>query len=178
MTNRVFRIFFSVVLLLGLAAGYWLAALPGLQTNELLNLVGLSYNFLGVLVLSELLAVSATWKNICVKFLAPGALWLHTLIPLGACVGAQLHEVRTLSRASGVVGAIQLMRISPVAHFFFLFFGYSLLPLSVLNEFVVLPQLPFAKRDIESRWRWFGLFLLLSGIAFQLIAVLLAIRRQ
>jgi hypothetical protein len=87
MTNRVFRIFFSVVLLLGLAAGYWLAALPGLQTNELLNLVGLSYNFLGVLVLSELLAVSATWKNICVKFLAPGVLWLHTLIPLGACVG-------------------------------------------------------------------------------------------
>jgi hypothetical protein len=175
MSNRIFGIFFSVVLLLGLAAGYWLAALPGLRTNQLLNLVGLSYSFLGVVVLSELLAVSATWKNVCVKFLAPAVLWVHTLVPLGACVGAQLQEVRTLSRASGVVGAIQSMRISPRADFFFLFFVYSLLPLSVLNEFIVFPRLPFAKTDVDSRWRLFGLFLLLSGMAFQIIAALQAI---
>ncbi len=166
MSNPMFRVFFSVLLLLlGFALGYWLSALPRLETYKLLNVAGLSYSFLGVLVLSELLAASARWKDVCVKFLAPAVLWFYSVFPLGAWMGAAMRP-------------LLMHKPSSVARFFLVFFGYSLLPLSILNEVVVLPQLPFVKRDIETRWRWFGLFLLLNGVAFQLIAALLAIRGQ
>lgn len=166
MGNRTFWVFLSVVLLVGLAAGYRLSALPRLETYKLLNVAGLSYSFFGVLVLSELLAASASWKNVCVKFLAPAVLWFHALIPLGAFVGALVPA--QLRKPSSAI----------VAKFFVGFFAYSLIPVLILEEVVVLPKLSFVKRDIESRWRWFGLFLLLTGVAVQLIAALLAICEQ
>jgi predicted neutral ceramidase superfamily lipid hydrolase len=126
---------------------------------------GLSYSLLGMLVLSELFA-SARWRKICVKFLAPAVLWVHSLIPLGAFVGAFVAQL--MHKPSWEI----------VCKFFIGFFAYSLIPLSVLNEFVVWPQLPFVKPDIETRWRLFGLFLLLSGVAVQLVAAILAIRGQ
>lgn len=130
MSNRAFRVFHSVLLLLGLAAGYRLAALPRLETYKLLNVAGLSYNLLGVLVLSELLTESARWKNFCVSFLAPGVLWVQTLIPLGAIVGA-FGPAQLMHKPSSVV----------VGKFFIGFWSYSLIPLWILNETVVLPQL-------------------------------------
>jgi hypothetical protein len=165
MSNRTALVFFSVLLLLGLAAGYRLSALPRLETYKLLNVAGLSYSLLGVLVLSELLA-SARWKRTCVKFLAPAVLWLDSLIPLGAFAGAFVAQL-THKPSSEIV-----------RKFFIGFFVYSLIPLSVLNETVVWPQLPFVKRDIEARWQMFGLYLLLSGVAFQLVAAILAIRAR
>jgi Na+/melibiose symporter-like transporter len=165
MSNRRFLVLVSVLLLLGLAAGYRLSTLPRLETYKLLNVAGLSYSLLGMLVLSELLA-SATWKRICVKFLAPAVLWLHSLIPLGAFVGAFVAKL--MHKPSWEI----------VCKFFIGFFTYSLIPLSVLNEFVVWPQLPSIKRDIEARWRLFGLFLLSSGVAVQLVAAILAVRGQ
>lgn len=171
-TNRlshhrsIFWIFVSAISLLGLALGYRLSALPRLETYKFLNVAGLSYDFLGVLVLSELLASTVRWKNVCVKFLAPLILWLHTLIPFGAFLGASLPGQLMHKPSSEIV-----------AKFFLLFFGYSLIPLTVFDEFVVFPRLRFVKRDVETRWRWFGLLLLLSGVGLQLAAAVLALGR-
>jgi len=164
MGKRAFWVLVSVVLLLGIAAGYRLSALPRLETYKLLNVAGLSYSFLGVLILSELLAANAKWKNICVNFLAPGVLWFHFLFPLGALFGAVVPAQMTHKPSSAVA-----------EHFLLAFNAYSMIPLSIFNEVVVLPKLPFLKRDVDTRWRWFGLFLLLSGVLAQLIAALLAI---
>lgn len=98
------------------------------------------------------------------KFLAPAVLWFNSVIPLGVFMGA---GVRMQKPSAGII-----------AKFSVGFFPYSLIPLALLNEFVVFPILPFVKRDVETRWRWFGLLLLLSGIAVQLIAALLAIGGQ
>src|SRR5579872_2717217 len=62
--SNAVQIFVSAVVLLGLAAGYRLSELPRLETYKLLNLAGLSYDFLGVLVLSELLASNTKWKQL------------------------------------------------------------------------------------------------------------------
>jgi len=164
MSNRAFRIFLSILFLFGVAAGYRLSALAKLETHKLLNVAGLSYNFLGVLVLSELLATSSRWKDACVRFLAPGVLWFNSVIPLGAFLGS-LVIARLMHKPSS----------GTVAQFSLTFFFNSLIPLSILNEFVVLPTLPFAKADIETRWRLFGFFLVLTGTGVQLIAGLLAI---
>jgi hypothetical protein len=165
-SNLAFWSFVSLVSLLGLVLGYRLSALPKLEGHKLLNVAGLSYDFLGVLVLSELLASSAKWKDICVKFLAPTVLWFHALIPFGAFVGGGFVAQVTHQPSSEIVG-----------RFFMLFFAYSLIPVSVFQELVVLPKLPFVKRDVETRWRWFGFFLLLSGVGVQLIAAGLGLGR-
>jgi hypothetical protein len=76
--------------LLGVAAGYQLSALPKLETHKLLNVAGLFYDFLGVAVLSEMVASSAKWKQISVDAIAPGILWLHTIFPFGTFLGGFL----------------------------------------------------------------------------------------
>jgi hypothetical protein len=154
----------GTLLLLGFFAGYRLSSIPNLQTYKLLNLVGLIYAFLGVLVLSEILAVEG-WKNFCVKKLAPSVSWIQTVVPFGALVGSSIAAFR--GNPSG----------SLVALFSLSFWGYSLLVVMPLNEIVVLPQLPFIKKDVETRWRWLGFLLVLGGVGAQLVAGVLDVRQ-
>ena len=111
--------------------------------------------------ISELAAASERWKRIAVRWVAPTVLWLHTALPVGIFLG-------------GIAASIFLRGTSgpKVSKFAITFFFYSLLPLSVLNETVVLPQLA-ATRELHSRRRWFALFLLLSGVSLQLISDLM-----
>src|ERR1700687_2793505 len=145
---------------LGLYAGYRLSSVPDLRTYKLLNLAGLLYAFLGVLVLSEMLATNR-WKDFCVRRLAVGILWIQTVVPLGALVGSIVAQIMRKPSASTVT----LFSMS--------FWGYSLLAGYPFEEMVVFPKLPFVKRDVETRWRWLGLFLVLGGVATQLIAAVM-----
>jgi hypothetical protein len=67
--------------------GFRLSEFPKLESYKLLNIVGLSYDFLGVVVLSEILASSEKWKQLCVNVVAPVVLWFHTVLPVGALGG-------------------------------------------------------------------------------------------
>jgi hypothetical protein len=147
----------GILLLAGLFIGYRLSSIPNLQTYKLLNLVGLIYAFLGVLVLSEILAVDG-WKNFCVKKLAPSVSWVQTIVPFGAFVGSSIGLLRR--NPSGILVALYSLA----------FWGYSLLVIVPLNEIVVLPKLPFIKKDVETRWRWLGFLLVLGGVSAQLVA--------
>jgi len=71
----------------GVYAGYRLSSIPELRSSKLLNLAGLLYAFLGVLVLSEMLA-NKQWKDFCVTRLAPAISWIHIIIPFGAFFGS------------------------------------------------------------------------------------------
>jgi len=159
MSNRIFLVFISGVLVFGIVVGYELSKFPSIETHKLINVVGLLYTLLGVIVLSELVAVSPSWKRIAVRWIAPAVLWVHTAVPLGVFFGGFVAR-----SASG----------ARVSTFGITFFAYSLIPLSVLNETVVFPQFA-ALRELESRWRWFALLLLLTGVVLQLIAALLAL---
>lgn len=83
MRNHTFWIVLAAMFALGFAGGYRMSGLPKLETDKVLNLAGLVYTFLGVLVLSEVLATER-WKGFCVRWLAPTILWLHSIVPLGA----------------------------------------------------------------------------------------------
>lgn len=162
MSNRIFIIFISVVLVFGIMVGYKLSTFPRLETYKLIDVVGLLYALLGVIVLSELAVISPRRKEIAVRWVAPTVLWMHTAFPLGIFLGGTAAIL--LGATSG----------ASVSKFAVTFFAYSLIPLSVLNETVVFPQFA-ALRGLESRWRWFALFLLLTGVALQLIAALMAL---
>jgi hypothetical protein len=162
MSNHRFVVFLAVIVGLGVATGYWLATLPKLESYQLLNVAGLLYTFLAVVVLSEIATSNARWKKISVETVTPVVLWLHTVFPLGVSLGGVL--------------AVALHSSSwAVPRFAFSFFVYSIIPLSVLNETVVFPRFA-AVKGLESRWRWFGLYLLLNGVGLQLIAALLGLR--
>ncbi len=163
MSNRAFLAFISLVLVLGLYAGYHLSTLPKLETFRLINIAGLFYDLLGVLVLSEIVGSNETWKKISVDWIAPAVLWLHTVFPLGALFGGLL-AAGLVRNSSGVA----------VSTFALTFWGYSMIPLLFLNETVVFPQFALLK-GLETRWRWFGLFLLMTGVALQLIAALMGL---
>lgn len=161
LSNRWFYIFISAILILGVAIGYHLSKFQKLETYKLLNVAGLLYTLLAVIVLSEIALANPKWKHIAVAWVAPAVLWIHTAVPLGIFIGGLAARI-LLTAGSG----------SQVSQFGIRFFFYSILPLSVLNDFVVFPR--FVKlRTIESRWRWLGLFLLLTGVALQLIAALM-----
>lgn len=164
-SNRRFAVFVVVIVGLGMAAGYRLSSLPKVESYKVLNVVGLSYDFLAVVVLSKIAAPSEKWKRISVETIARVVLWFHTTFPLGASFGGFLAAVLLHGSPSGAA----------VSSFAFSFFLYSLIPLSVLNETVTFPRFA-ALKSLESRWRWFGLYLLANGVGLQLIAGVLGLR--
>lgn len=157
MNERKFRLLIGFFFSVGIGIGYFLSRIPDLQTYKLLNVAGLLYTFLGVLVLSEHFATDK-WKDFCVNKLAPSVLWVHTIVPFGAFLaGFTAHVVRKPS--GGVVCSFSLA-----------FWAYCMAVLLAFEQLVVSPKFPFIKRDIHSRWRWLGLFLVLGGVLSQLTA--------
>ena len=163
MSNRAFGVFISAALALGAVVGFELSRFARLETHKLLNIAGILYTLLAVIVLSEVAASSSAWKRIAVAWIAPAVLWFHTALPLGLFFGGLVGGY-SLRGGSGVI----------LSKFAIRFFFYSILPLSVLNDTIIFPQFA-ALRALESRWRWFGLFLLLTGIVLQLIAALMSL---
>jgi hypothetical protein len=100
---------------------------------------------------------NAKWKQRSVEIIAPAVLWFQTAFPLGALIGGGVVVLFGHKPSAGYV-----------AKFALLFWSYSIIPVFLLDEFVAFPRL--ASKKIESRWRWFGLLLLLSGVVLQLIA--------
>lgn len=100
MSNRIFHVSISVVLVFGITVGYELSKFPRLETGKLINVVGLVYALLGVVALSEIAALSSRWKRIAVQWVAPAVLWVHTVFPLGIFWGGFAAEL-FLRSASG-----------------------------------------------------------------------------
>lgn len=147
----------GIVLLLsvGYFLGSALASHPKLETFKLLNILGLSLDLLGLIVLSEYVAASEKWKALVVNWIAGILLWTQTVVPLGAAIGAWLNSTSASS--------------SKASAFFVALFVYSLLPLALLDIAVVYPN-KLDVADKTQRTRRFGLLLLLSGIVVQIIA--------
>lgn len=158
-----FVVFGLPVIALGLLAGYRLSQLPHLESYKLLNVIGLFYDLLAVVALSELAARSEKWKMVAVNHVAPAVMWLHTLFPAGGILGGVMAMVFRLPSAA------------KVATFAMGFGSYSILPLTVLEWTVALPRFQCLKH-LDSRWRWFGVWLLFNGVLVQLIAAVLALK--
>lgn len=155
MSNRVFVVFISVLLSLGIYLGWFLANRPSFSAPALLNVAGISYNILAVIVLYESVTRDEKLKRILVSYVAPFLLWTQMVIPIG--VTASWFLIRSLRHGN------------EIAAFGFSFFSYSILPLSFLDATVTFPRIETLK-PLDGRYRRFGLFLLLSGMGMQLIA--------
>src|ERR1019366_4685276 len=92
------------------------------------------------------------WKAFCVNRVAPGILWILTISPSGTLVAGVVAQLLHKPSAQTVTG------------FSLAFWVYSMFALGFFNELVVFPKLQFLSRDIEARWKWMGLLLVLGGI--------------
>jgi hypothetical protein len=142
---------------IGGCLGYALAGHQKLVSYKLLNITGILYGILGIVVLAEFVAKSDALKNFMVYWVAGVLLWAHSVIPLGALVGA------AIAHASPSAAVVE--------KFFAAFFSYSLLILGFLDFTVVNPKLKLFT-VLGTRTQVFGLILLLSGLVAQLIAAL------
>ncbi|MGT2457795.1 hypothetical protein ACU4GI_33375 [Cupriavidus basilensis] len=148
-----------VLTLLGVGAsmGYALAGHERLMPYKLLNIAGIIYGLVGVLVLSEMVAKSDSLKKFMVHWVAGVLIWAHTVIPIGALIGA------------GVGHALPSAAIT--AKFFVSFFAYSIFVLGVVDSVVFFPRMK-RFQALASRTQAFGLILLITGLVVQLIAAL------
>jgi hypothetical protein len=155
MSDRIFVVLLVALVGAGIMLGCVLASRPHLSIPQLINIAGLLYTLLAVVVLYQTVAESPTFRNLAVDFVAPLLLWAHTCVPIGMLASWPL----TRGTPSG----------SAVASFGLWFFLYSLLPLGFLDAAVSFPRVSTWK-PVGVRYRRFGLFLLVSGVVMQLIA--------
>ena len=164
MKNRVFVAFVTVVFLIGALLGYLLSCNPLIRPYKLLFVIGSIYNLMAVVVLSELFVTTKRHKEISVNYVAPAVLWTHTQIALGATIGALAGKF--IFKAPG--GEMAVGFSSAV-------FAYSIIPLGLFDSIVVFPR---TKKftDLETRWKYFGLFMVTSGVLLQLVASIIDVR--
>jgi hypothetical protein len=155
--NLVFGVFVAGLLVLGAWLGYALAAYERLVPYKLLNIIGIVYGLLGIVVLAEFVMKSEPLKEFMVHWVAGLLLWAHTIVPFGVVIGAGVGH--TLPSA-GVT-----------AKFFVSFFVYSLGVLALLESAVFNPRAA-RPQPLATRTHAFGLILLLSGVVAQLVAAL------
>lgn len=153
--NLVLNVWLCFLVALGLLLGAAIAAHPRLETFKLLNILGLTLDLLGLVVLSEFVVASERWKSFVVKWVAGVLLWAQTVVPLAAAAGAALSSSAPSSLKASV--------------FFVSLFAYSLVPLALLDHTVFYPS-RWDAADKTQRTRRFGLLLLISGVLVQLAA--------
>ncbi len=160
MSNKLFAVFAIAVALLGALLGYLLSWHPYVRPYKIVLVIGCFYNLLAVIVLSEVFATVKQHKEIALNYIAPAVLWIHTLIPLGAVIGATIAKY--LLNAPGNRMAL---------NFSWGVFAYSIIPLGLFDVLVVFPRKKLFASP-ESRWRYFGLFMIGTGVLLQLIAAI------
>lgn len=155
--DRRFLVAAATMTLAGACVGFALSRLPRIAPYKLLNIAGILYGLLGVIVLAELVMKSDALKKVMVTYVAGGILWASTLIPLGMFIGAGVAYVAGQPSAAATAG----WSLSFV-------FG-SVLPLSAVDATVVLPT-RLINIDVHGRHQILGLALLVGGGTLQLAA--------
>lgn len=160
MSNRQFQVMLVTLLLVGGVIAISLGSWRALETFKLLNVVGILYGLVGVVVPSEFVVENARWREFIVAKVSGVLLWVHLAVPLGATVtGAILSWVAKTHFPSA----------SSVAAASFAFFIWTIPGGLIVESLVFVPKLP-RFRDPAVRTRVFGLVLVAGGMLAQLIA--------
>jgi NADH:ubiquinone oxidoreductase subunit 6 (subunit J) len=162
MKNRTFSILFFLFCALGGGIAYFLGSLKHLETFKILNIVGMIYGLIGVVVLSEFVAQNEKWRRFMVEKISGLLIWAHGTIPLGAAL---------TSLALYLVSRDEFPSSEIVGKSFMGFALYAVLPTFFVEDYVFSPKTERHKDPIL-RTRIFGLFLVISGMLVQLIAAI------
>ena len=158
-TLRFFA-FVGPMAIAGAWLGFALSRLPKLAAYKLLNITGILYGLLGILVLAELVMRNDELKRFMVTYVAAAVLWGSMVVPVGMLVGSGLAYAAGQPSAGAAAG----WSLS--------FLAWSMLPLSAVDATVLAPT-RLLTIDLHGRHQIFGLALLLGGGTLQLAAAVL-----
>lgn len=161
--NAAFIVVLAIVATFSAYGAVRLSKLDGLEPSQLLNILGILADLVGAVCLLEIVLKSDRLKGFLVTWVAGGLLWGIPVACLGAAIGGWLFSHHDAGVALGT--------------FFFRFFIWSVLPLSVLESTVFFPQVALFQ-DLTVRARIFGAFLIISGLVIQLLAAVLDLYAQ
>ena len=156
-TNRWLLAAAACMVVTGGWLGFALSRLPKFAPYKLLNIAGIIYGLLGVVVLAELVVKNDALKRIMVTYVAGAVLWASMVVPLGMLFGA------------GLAYAVGQPSAAATATCSFSFVVWSMLPLSAVDATVVAPT-PLIKIDLHERHQILGLALLFGGGTLQFVA--------
>lgn len=88
------------ILLFSVFGGFYLSKLVNLQTFKLLNIIGISYDILGAIILSSMISKSKNWQKFIVKYFSVVVVNINMFLligmPLGAVWALTLHDTALL----------------------------------------------------------------------------------
>ena len=139
-------------------AGVWIGAClsqSDFSSLRLVNLLGLISDFLGILLLSHLVATSVRVKQFVLSWLSFTFAWALLVIPLGMLV------------AAGFGLYLDWLATAKVAGFAVAMFVYGALPIALYEDIAMLPySAKFV--SLDSRVTTLGGVFVLEGLALQL----------
>lgn len=146
-------------LLGGVAFTYWLSGLHAIPTVKLLNIAGIAYGLIGVLILSEAVVHRESIKQFMVVWVGTALLWVHTGLALGVLAGAILVTYVGQPSAHAACGFSLTM------------FVWAMWTCGVVDGTVTNPLTP-RLRAMPERHQRLGLILLVTGLVLQLVAAI------
>jgi hypothetical protein len=153
---------------LGCAVAFPLSSLKKLEGYRLLNILGMVYGLLGVIVLSELIANVEWLRRLIVDRVSVILIWAHFVMPLGSAAVAFL------------LGAFYPQRYPAGIIFGSACLGFFLVAMPVAFVFEDLVSAPKFERlrDPVVRSRMCGTLLIIIGIVAQIIAAVQKLLRS
>ncbi|MGY0579984.1 MAG: hypothetical protein ACW7DR_18325 [Paraglaciecola chathamensis] len=160
MSNKWFSVLFLGFIAIGVFFGVRLSAVDNLETFKVLNVIGLFYDIVGLLILSEIFSENQSYQKFVADTFSGLFMWAHMGIPIGILlsgIGLTYFSGYPSSEISRGIGAgIMIWMIIPS------FLIEDIVFRTKLNKF----QTP------QSRSRFLGGFLLLSGLLVQFVAAI------
>ncbi len=152
----------------GIAIAYVLAQINHLEPYKLLNAIGIIYGLVGVLILTEFVVSNQRLRHFVVDWIAGIIIWAHSIVPFAIAITSiilVLWDRKTFPSA-------------PILGTFAMSFAiYSILPTLMIDFYVLNPKSSEAKDPI-ARSRFFGTFLVVTGLVVQLVAAVLDIQKS
>lgn len=160
MKKIFFNFIFYLFIILGGFFAFHLSQIEALETFKVLNVIGLFYDILGLIILSEILISNERFQRFVADTLSALFMSAHFAIPAGLSITALF-----LSTINGFPSALTVMVIGVG------FLVWALLPIFLVEDVVFKPKIKRFQTPY-SRSRFFGGFLLITGLIIQFIAAL------
>jgi len=158
--NQIWIILAAFFAVGGGILGYRLSSRMAYDTFKLLNVVGICSDFLGLLVVSYILAAPAFVKSLAANWLTVCVGHIMLFVPVGILITASV---------CAIVGFPSAPRTAKLAASLF---AYGIVPIILLEDFALIPKWQrFASPD--ARLKFLGGFLLIGGMLVQLVAAIL-----
>jgi len=160
MNNFWFSILIFGLISLGTLFGFALSAVNDLEIFKVLNVIGLFYDIVGLIILSEVLSQSEKFQKFIADIFSGLFMWAHMAVPIGIFLSGfilnYISEYPSAKITSGIGVGILFWMFIP----------------SLVVEDIVFKAKTKRFQTPKERSRFLGGFLLLSGLLIQFIAAI------